>query len=118
VEIDIDADLMRTALYNIIDNAIEACIESQSTPAHRIDFRAQADKERVVFSVKDTGGGMNAKKVNSIFDLFYSTKGRGGTGIGLYVTRKIIQKHGGTISVSSEPGKGSHFEIEIPRKPF
>jgi PAS domain S-box-containing protein len=115
VEMDIDVDLMRTALYNIIDNAVEACIASQSSAQHRIDFSAQADKEKVVFVVADTGGGMSANKVESIFDLFYSTKGRSGTGIGLFVTRKIIQKHGGTISVSSQPGKGSRFEIVLPR---
>lgn len=54
------------------------------------------------------------KKTVAIFDLFYSTKGPGGTGIGLFVTRKIIRKHGGTIVVDSEPGKGSRFEIVLP----
>lgn len=118
VEMEIDADLMRTALYNIIDNAIETCIESSSPIEHHIHFEVRADRENVIFLVTDTGEGMSPKKVESIFDLFYSTKGHGGTGIGLYVTRKIIQKHGGTISVSSEPGKGSRFEIVLPRKRF
>jgi PAS domain S-box-containing protein len=118
VEMEIDAELMRTALFNIIDNAIETCIESTSPIEHRINFEVQADRENVMFLVADTGEGMSPKKVDSIFDLFFSTKGHGGTGIGLYVTRKIIQKHGGTISVHSEPGKGSRFEIVLPRKPF
>ena len=116
VEMDIDADLIRTALYNIIDNAVEACIQSTHSIDHMIVFAVQADAETVTFSIADSGEGMSPKKVESIFDLFYSTKGTGGTGLGLYVTRKIINKHGGTISVHSEPGKGSRFEIALPKK--
>jgi PAS domain S-box-containing protein len=118
VEMEIDADLMRTALYNIIDNAIEACIQSNAPIDHRIIFDAGADAEAVRFLIADTGEGMNPKKVESIFGLFYSTKGYAGTGLGLYMTRKIIQKHGGTISVKSEPERGSCFEIVLPRKPL
>jgi signal transduction histidine kinase len=77
----------------------------------------QVDRDRASFVVQDTGGGMSTQKTDSIFDLFYSTKGRNGTGIGLFVTRKIVQNHGGTISVHSEPGRGSRFEIVLPRKP-
>jgi signal transduction histidine kinase len=115
---EIDADLLRTALYNIIDNAIEACIESTLTQAHRIDFLVHISKDQVKFIVQDTGGGMSQEKVGTVFDLFYSTKGKRGTGIGLYVTRKIVQKHGGAIFVESAPGKGSRFEITLPRKPL
>jgi len=114
LEMSIDADLLRTALYNIIDNAVEACIESPLPGQHRIDFLAEVHPERVVFIVEDTGGGMSPEKARTIFDLFSSTKGRRGTGIGLYVTRKIVQKHGGTVAVKSRPGEGSRFEIELP----
>ena len=116
VEMAIDADLMRTALYNIIDNAVEACIANPPQVENRIDYTVTAGSDDVRFVVEDTGGGLSAKKVDSIFDLFYSTKGQSGTGIGLYVTRKIIQKHGGNISVKSEPGKGTRFDIVLPRK--
>jgi len=114
LEAAIDADLIRTALYNIIDNAIEACIESPAAGQHAIDFSVAADNERVRFVVQDTGGGMSPEKAKTVFDLFASTKGDRGTGIGLYVTRKIVQKHGGTITVGSRPGRGSRFEIELP----
>jgi PAS domain S-box-containing protein len=117
VDILLDADLMRTALYNLIDNAVEACIDSSAPIEHRIDFLVQVDRDRASFVVQDTGGGMSTQKTDSIFDLFYSTKGRSGTGIGLFVTRKIVQNHGGTIFVHSEPGRGSRFEIVLPRKP-
>ncbi len=114
LEACIDADLIRTALYNIIDNAVEACIESPSTGQHRIDFLVDVSSDRVRFVVTDTGGGMSPEKAQTIFDLFASSKGRRGTGIGLYVTRKIVHKHGGTIVVDSQPGQGSRFEIELP----
>ena len=116
VEMSLDADLLRTALYNIIDNAVEACIESQSSGQHRIDFLAEVHSDRIAFIVEDTGGGMSPEKAKTVFDLFSSTKGRRGTGIGLYVTRKIVQKHGGTVAVKSRPGEGSRFEIELPRQ--
>jgi PAS domain S-box-containing protein len=112
-----DVDLIRTALYNIIDNAVEACIDSSAPVQHRIDFLVRHEPNGVRFVVQDTGGGMPPEKTDSVFDLFYSTKGHRGTGIGLYVTRKIVQKHGGSIAVSSEPGKGSRFEIALPSKP-
>ncbi len=114
MQTEIDADLIRTALYNIIDNAIEACIETPGTTEHRIDFIVEIGQAWLKFIVQDTGGGMSREAIGSAFDLFTSTKGRRGTGIGLYVTRKIVQKHGGTIDVQSEPGQGSRFEIALP----
>jgi len=116
VEMSIDADLLRTALYNIIDNAVEACIESPVPDQPRIDFLAEVHPDRIAFIIEDTGGGMSPEKAKTVFDLFSSTKGRRGTGIGLYVTRKIVQKHGGSVTVKSRPGEGSRFEIELPRQ--
>jgi signal transduction histidine kinase len=51
-----------------------------------------------------------------LFTSFFSTKGSSGTGLGLLVTQKIVQEHGGTLSVSSEIGKGSRFNIHLPQK--
>ena len=58
---------------------------------------------------------MSKEDVKKIFKLFYSSKGSRGTGLGLFVTEKIINKHGGTISAKSDPGRGAHFQIRIPR---
>ena len=51
-----------------------------------------------------------------IFDLFYSSKGRAGTGLGLFITRQVVGQHGGRIEVESTPGEGSLFRIVLPRR--
>ena len=63
----------------------------------------------------DTGCGMDYDIKRKVFTTFFTTKGLGGTGLGLLVTRKIVQGHGGHIEVESAPGHGSTFRIELPR---
>ncbi|HEX2974217.1 MAG TPA: ATP-binding protein [Tepidisphaeraceae bacterium] len=63
--------------------------------------------------VIDTGTGIAPEAVAKIFDAYYSTK-RGGTGLGLAMTRRIAQEHGGRVVVSSEVGKGSDFALRLP----
>jgi two-component system phosphate regulon sensor histidine kinase PhoR len=70
--------------------------------------------------VQDQGIGMDKKEVRRIFEKFYRTKraeqtGEAGTGIGLSIVEQIIQQHGGTIDVESEPGKGSRFTLVMKR---
>ena len=62
-----------------------------------------------------TAPGMTQEVVDNIFNLFYSTKGKKGTGLGLYLTNKIIQQHGGEINVDSQPGQGTNIRITLPR---
>lgn len=73
-----------------------------------------ADGKSVVIRVEDTGQGIPKNNLGRIFDPFFSTKGAKGTGLGLSVSYGIIEGHGGTISVSSEEGKGTVFTITIP----
>ncbi|MBW1810503.1 MAG: sensor histidine kinase [Deltaproteobacteria bacterium] len=68
----------------------------------------------LVFEVADTGCGMDYQIKGKVFTTFFTTKGLGGTGLGLMVTRKIVQEHGGRITADSTPGKGSVFRIEFP----
>jgi signal transduction histidine kinase len=69
------------------------------------------------FEVSDNGCGMDEEVKKKIFTGFFSTKGSKGTGLGLIVTHKILQEHGGNITVQSEPGKGSTFISRLPYKP-
>ena len=80
--------------------------------------------DRIELSVQDQGIGMDKKEVGRIFEKFYRTKkaeqsGEMGTGIGLSIVKQIINEHGGTIHVESEPGKGSKFTLilNLHRKP-
>ena len=65
----------------------------------------------------DDGIGMDSDTCDRIFSLFYSTKGRKGTGLGLFIANRIVGQHGGTITVASKPGEGAVFRVSIPRTP-
>lgn len=67
-------------------------------------------------SVEDTGMGIDAEDLDHLFEPFFSTKGHHGTGLGLAVTWGIVEGHGGTIDVSSEPGKGARFVVRLPHR--
>ena len=114
---ELDAGYVNTALINILDNAIDACIRNTNQKDKRITFGMQADRRHVVFTIADNGIGMDEKVRKRLFSLFYSSKGRRGTGLGLFISNKIISEHGGTIDVASSPGRGSKFIIRIPKSP-
>ena len=78
-------------------------------------MRAYDEASDLVFEVIDTGCGMDYEIKQKVFTSFFTTKGRGGTGLGLLLTRKIAQQHGGTVNLSSVPGKGTTFELRFPR---
>ncbi|MFO7667000.1 MAG: PAS domain-containing protein [Desulfobacterales bacterium] len=112
----IDGNILRPALINILENAMEACIEDHRPLSHLIRFCAYGDDDQVVLEISDNGPGMDDDQMHRIFQLFYSSKGTKGTGIGLFVTRKVIRQHGGDVTVESKPGHGARFVITLPRQ--
>ncbi len=114
-DILIDSEGINRAVMNIITNAIDA---AEPVDGGRVVVSTSHDVESSTLNVEvaDNGGGIPPDKVDSIFEVFASTKGSRGTGLGLPVSRKIIREHGGKIVVSSEPGKGSTFTVELPLK--
>jgi len=114
-DLRIDPGYFRSALVNILENAVDACIRDDTKESHCIRFATKADNGQVRFDISDTGVGMDTATREKIFELFYSSKGREGTGLGLFIARKVIEEHGGSIHVSSHPGKGSRFIVTIPR---
>jgi signal transduction histidine kinase len=70
-----------------------------------------------VIGVEDNGLGMSQEVREKAFTLFFSSKGSGGTGLGLFIADKIAKSHGGRIELESEVGKGSRFTVTLPRKP-
>ncbi|MEE4356539.1 MAG: response regulator [Desulfococcaceae bacterium] len=111
---EIDPMVSRAALINILENAVDACKEDLRKKEHSITFRAKRENENIIFEISDNGPGMDKETLNSLFTLFFSSKGNRGTGLGLFVSKKTVEQHGGRISVASEPGKGSTFRIQMP----
>lgn len=113
---EIDSGLMRLALINILENALDACAEDEVKKSHRIAFKVQQDETQISFEVKDNGIGMDRETRESLFTLFFSSKGSKGTGLGLFIADRIIGQHDGRITVESQPGRGSSFKICVPRR--
>lgn len=111
---NIDPDFLRTALINILENAVDACLEDTEKPSHQITFETLEQGGELVFNIQDNGTGMDSDTLEKAFNLFFSTKGTKGTGFGLFITDNIIKQHGGTIQVKSARGKGTQFCIRIP----
>jgi two-component system nitrogen regulation sensor histidine kinase NtrY len=106
-----DRDKLKIAFRNLMINAIESI-------RHRGDIRvaARREAERFLVTVADTGSGMNPDVLDRIFEPHFSTKAAG-TGLGLPITKKIVEDHGGTIRVRSEAGRGTTIFIELPAGP-
>jgi signal transduction histidine kinase len=113
--VTIDPDGIHRAVLNIVTNAIDAAEEATGA---RVSVATSWDPETALASVTvaDNGVGIPEEDLGSIFDLFASSKGSRGTGLGLPVSQKIIREHGGQIVVTSRVGQGSRFVIELPMK--
>jgi len=111
-----DPEYLHSALLNILDNAIDACLRDDAKVRHEIEINVSQDLKYIIFYIKDNGVGMTRETKKKIYSLFYSTKGKKGTGLGLFISNSIIQQHNGHIHCESEPGKGTAFKIRIPVK--
>ena len=99
-------------LNNLIWNALEACLNDASKKNHFVSVKTDFfDDAHFMFEITDNGIGMDQKIQRHIFEEFFSTKGSAGTGLGLAVVEKIVNRHGGKIEVASTPGKGTKFKI-------
>jgi len=112
--IEIDYDRIYDALLNLISNAIDAIPPGKDDGLVIVRSRLGPNGQFVEVSVEDNGIGMSAEVQSRLYDLFFSSKGDKGSGIGLVVTRKIIEQHGGRILVESTEGKGTTFTVQLP----
>ncbi len=104
----VDANYIREAILNLMRNAIEAMPEGGD-----FTIRLTAEDGQVFIQVKDTGIGMEKERQEKIFDLAYTTKKKG-SGLGLPLVKQIVQQHGGSVHLESEPSKGSTFTLQLP----
>jgi signal transduction histidine kinase len=110
--VPMDPDGMHQVLMNLLSNALDAVEEGNGLI--RILCRYDAEKKATVIDVIDNGAGIPPSMMRHVFELFHSTKGNRGTGLGLAVAKKIVEEHEGAISVRSKPGDGAHFTITLP----
>ncbi len=111
-----DPDGMHRAALNVVTNAIDACdLAKNALVTVQTSYSPDDQMLRVV--VRDNGTGIAEEDLEQMFTLFVSKKGGRGTGLGLPVSQKILNEHGGRILVESEPGKGSCFTLELPASP-
>jgi two-component system NtrC family sensor kinase len=111
-----DPEGIHRAILNLVTNALDAC---ESADVKSVDVRTEYDADRAQLQVivQDTGSGIPNEQLDKMFTVFVSSKGSRGTGLGLSVSQKICNEHGGRILVDSEVGKGSRFTVEIPVAP-
>ncbi|MGE0103824.1 MAG: ATP-binding protein [Blastocatellales bacterium] len=105
-----DPEQLKTCFSNIMINAVQAMPGGGS-----LDITINSSPETVEIDFADTGPGIEPHVLEQIFEPYYSTK-ETGIGLGLPLTRKIIEEHGGEIAVSSEPGRGTTFKVRMNRK--
>jgi len=106
-----DPGQFRQVLWNLLGNAADA-----TPPGGRVDVQMVSQGGQGVLEVKDTGHGIADEDVDRIFDPFFTTKERG-TGLGLAIVHRIIEAHGGNLSVRSQLGRGTTFRVALPLAP-
>lgn len=121
-EIDLDDDVfkadnkaIRSMLINLVDNSFDACRVDKQKESHEVKVTVRGDSEKIRFEISDNGIGMDQETHDKAFTLFFSSKGSGGTGLGLFIANKIAQSHGSEIEIDSEPGTGTKISIAMPR---
>jgi signal transduction histidine kinase len=108
---NVDAKLIKQAVLNLMLNGVQAMGERGG----ELILGASADQHEACIDVIDTGPGIAPENVEKIFNAYYSTK-KSGTGLGLAMTKRIAEEHGGSVNVTSAPGMGSDFTLRVPLK--
>ncbi len=104
-----DRDLLKQSLLNVLVNAVQA-----TDSGGRVQLSLEGAGDGWLIRVRDTGAGIPEEARPQIYQLYFTTKGVRGSGIGLAMTFQVVQLHGGTIDFASEVGEGTEFRIELP----
>lgn len=105
---------LQQVMLNLVLNAIEAMSQITNRPRQLVVLTARAENDRILVTVQDTGPGFALESANRLFEPFYTTK-REGMGIGLSVSRSIVERHQGRLWAESHDGAGATFQFSIPR---
>jgi signal transduction histidine kinase len=113
-----DPESIHRVLLNLVSNAIDACTDiSCSTRRRHVILRTlKPEAWAVEYQVADNGCGMDEETKKKVFQLFFSTKGSKGTGLGLMIAKKIVDEHGGMIAMESGSDKDTIFSVKLPER--
>ena len=106
----VDAQRIRQVLINLIRNAADAL----PTMGGHIDIRVRSEIDNVIVEVADNGRGIGGELAEKVFEPFFTTKGEKGLGLGLDISRQIIEAHHGALTFESQPGEGTTFRLTVP----
>ena len=114
ITVNADEDLIYRVVYNLVDNAVKF-----TEDGGKIIFKLRFDSSRVLFSISNTGRGISANDLPYVFERFYKSdksrsENKNSTGLGLYMAKTIIKKHGGSISVTSKENDLTTFSFVLP----
>jgi PAS domain S-box-containing protein len=112
--VSVDSDRFSQVIMNLLQNAIDALRDEDGGIVLKTEYRPDDASLRI--SVEDNGAGISEEDLKKLFDPFFTRKQKG-TGLGLPVARKIVEAHSGTVSIESQPGRGTRVRIELPVDP-
>jgi PAS domain S-box-containing protein len=108
--IRVDRGQIRQAFFNLIKNAVEAM-----PGGGVLHLSLSSDDRMVAITFRDTGSGIQPETLSRIFDPYYTTKA-GGSGLGMMIVQRVLRDHGGELDIRSEPGRGTHLTLFLPRE--
>ncbi len=113
--IEVDAGWLEAALVNFLENGVEACQVEKKKKTHSVLLAVnRPDRDQICFTVSDNGIGMDQEIKDKLFNLFFTSKGPTGTGLGMFIANRVIRYHGGRVEFVSKPGRGTTFNIFLP----
>jgi len=108
----LDSNRINRVLINLLDNAQKACERKGE-----IEVSARESEKELILRIKDNGRGMDESTLQHVFEPFYSTSDRGGTGLGMHIVKTVVEAHKGTIDIASKAGVGTQIDIRLPLHP-
>ncbi|RKY98251.1 MAG: histidine kinase [Ignavibacteriae bacterium] len=115
-QFEADKNAVKSLIINLLDNSLDACRIDKKKDHHYITLEINGQPDNIIFEVSDNGIGMDRETREKALSMFFSSKGSGGTGLGLFIANKIAETHGGRINIESDEGDGSKFTVTMARK--